>query len=407
MIYWAPFLHFYQPPTQYKNILDRICKESYIPLVKVFKEHPEAKVTINLCGILTEMLNDYGYKDILNDIKGLAKKGQVEFVESAKFHAILPLIPKEEIKRQIELNKKTNSYFFRDAYQPKGFFLPEMCYSDTAGSVIKGMGYEWLIVSGISCPGKWPLDFIYSAKLKAGTIKIFFRDDIISNKISFKNIDAKGLISALKDLAGDKRDIYVITAMDAETFGHHIRNWEKMFLGEVYKMLKEAGLSKEVQAVKLSELFKIFPVAKSKPPKSSSWSTTKEEILAGNYYPLWNGPDNKIHSLQWDHMNICFKILKEAYDKRHNEKSRVFLDISRSILDKALHSCQFWWANKAKQWNENLINKGLILQEETIFNAYKAISSSECIESEKKRCYYQYVLVARDIAAKIRDEILV
>jgi len=402
MIYWAPFLHFYQPPTQYHNVLTRICKESYRPLIKVFKEHPEAKATINMCGVLTEMLSNHGASDILKGLRQLEQNGQVEFVESSKFHAILPLIPEREIRRQIELNRKTNLFYFKNAYKPIGFFLPEMCYSDEAASIIKGMGYEWLIVSGIACQGKWPLDFISTSKLSSGIMKIFYRDDILSNRISFRDIDPKGFISSLKDLAEGKKDIYVITAMDAETFGHHIHKWERLFLANTYEMIEE---SDEIEAVNVSELLKKFPTVRTKVPKPSSWSTSKEEIMAGNFYALWNTPHNKVHRLQWEHMNLCLEILQEAQEKKDNEKSESFFNMARETMDASLHSCQFWWANKETRWSENIINRGLMMQEEAILNAYLAVAHSGCKDCEKKRCYRK-VVVARDTAGKIRDEIL-
>jgi alpha-amylase/alpha-mannosidase (GH57 family) len=402
MIYWAPLLHFYQPPTQSHGVLAKVCEESYRPLVRVFKEYPESRVTVNMCGVLTEMLADHGYQDILKGLEKLSQAGQVEFTGSAKFHAILPLIPEIEAKRQISLNKITNLSFFKDSYKPRGFFLPEMCYSDETASIVRGMGYEWVIVSGIACQGKWPMDYIPTFKLGSGSMKAFFRDDIISNMISFKNIDAVGFVSRIKELAKGKEDSYIITAMDAETFGHHIRGWENIFLAKVYEIIED---SDKVKAVKISDLLEKFPAAKTKPPKPSSWSTSNEEIMAGNYYPLWNTPHNNVHRLQWEHMNMCLEIFQEAENKKNIEKSEPFFNTARETLDMALHSCQFWWANKARMWNENLINKGLILQEETMLNSYLAVANSGCKDSEKKRCYNK-VIAARHIAGKIRDEIV-
>ena len=402
MIYWAPLLHFYQPPTQSHAVLAKVCEESYRPLVRVFKEHPESRITVNMCGVLTEMLADHGYQDILRGLEKLGQAGQVEFTGSAKFHAILPLIPEVEAKRQISLNKKTNLSFFKDSYKPRGFFLPEMCYSDETASIVRGMGYEWVIVSGIACQGKWPMDYISTFKLGSGLMKAFFRDDIISNMISFKNIDAVGFVSRIKELAKGKEDAYIITAMDAETFGHHIHDWENIFLAALYEIIED---SDKVKAVKISDLLEKFPAVKTRPPKPSSWSTSNEEIMAGNYYPLWNTPHNNIHRLQWEHMDLCLEIFQEAEKKKDIEKSALFFNTARSTLDMALHSCQFWWANKDRMWNENLINKGLILQEETILNSYLAVANSGCRDSEKKRCYNK-VIAARHVAEKIRDEIV-
>ena len=43
------------------------------------------------------------------------ERGQVEFVGSAKYHAILPLINEHEQRRQIRRNHLTNRHFFGDA----------------------------------------------------------------------------------------------------------------------------------------------------------------------------------------------------------------------------------------------------------------------------------------------------
>ena len=77
MIYWAPFLHFYQPPTQFHSILDRICNESYRPIIKMLAGRPNAKVTVNMCGVLTEMLKEHGHRDIIEGLKELGESGFV------------------------------------------------------------------------------------------------------------------------------------------------------------------------------------------------------------------------------------------------------------------------------------------------------------------------------------------
>lgn len=428
MIYWAPFLHFYQPPTQFHAILKKVCNESYRPLLAMLGEHPNTKVTINICGVLTEMLNDHGASDILDQIKTLAQNNQIEFADSGKYHPILPLIPKKEMRRQIELNHKTNGYFFKKAYQPKGFFPPEMCYSEELAGLLSEMGYLWVLVGGIAATAKWPLDVIYNLPVKPNGLKIFYRDDIISNKISFKSVDSKGFIQQLVNLRQDKDDIYVITAMDAETFGHHIQNWERLFLEEVYEMIEGVasyrGLkqradlalahknimalkeSKEVKVVTISELLNKFPSKNAQAPRPSSWSSSAEDIEQGNYYPLWKHQHNPIHDLQWQHVNVCFELLEEAARLKDNEESNHFYAIARGLLDRAIHSCQFWWANKERRtWDMNLINKGLMFQEEVVLNGYKAIYSSNASEAAINEAHYK-VTASRDIASKIRDLIV-
>ena len=53
---WAPLLHIYQPPTQFAEVLKRITEESYIPLVEFLTRNPQAKLTLNIPGSLTQQL---------------------------------------------------------------------------------------------------------------------------------------------------------------------------------------------------------------------------------------------------------------------------------------------------------------------------------------------------------------
>jgi alpha-amylase/alpha-mannosidase (GH57 family) len=446
MIYWAPLLHFYQPPTQLHWVLRKVCDESYRPLVEVFRELPYAKVTVNINAVLTEMLYDHGFRDVIEGLRELANRGQVEFTGSGKHHPILPLIPEEEMRRQIVQNIKTNRRFFGKAYSPKGFFPPEMCYGKDIVKPIIETGHQWVIISGIACPVDWPMNVIHEISLDGEKLAVFFRDDILSNKISFQDIDAGGFIDHLKQLRGDREDIYVITAMDAETFGHHIEDWEKLFLSEVYEILEaepteleleevevstqlplispkgpaqtkvlaqqhgglfqayEAAEVKEVQAVTISELLDLFPRGSAIEPKPSSWSTSQKDIETGNPYPLWKDKDNAIHQLQWEHLEIAIEMVKKATKEAKSESTKHYADIARALLDTAFHSCQCWWASRRPMWDINLITRGLVQQAEVILNAYKAISMSDCSDEDKKG-YYYWVVAARDLRNKITDNI--
>jgi hypothetical protein len=159
--------------------------------------------------------------------------------------------------------------------------------------------------------------------------------------------------------------------------------------------------------VTVSELLEKFPVKKTKQPKPSSWSTTKDDIARKNYYPLWKGVDNRLHELLWEHVYLCFDLVEQALNLKDNtEEGSRFAIIARGLLDRAIHSCQFWWANKNRgTWDINLINKGLMLQEEVVLNSYKAISISSASNRTKKDFYHK-VTAARDISNKIRDLLL-
>lgn len=432
MIFWAPLLHFYQPPTQLHPVLEKVCDESYRPLIELFRSQPHAEATININGVLTELLYQHNFRDVIQGFRELAEKGQIEFTESGKYHPILPLLPLAEVARQIELNHRTNRHFLGRAYIPAGFFPPEMAYCVGMLKPVIDAKLQWVILSGVACPVGWPTDVIHEIEADGQRIAVFFRDDFLSNMISFRNLaSGEEFLDHLERLGKGKGDIYVITAMDAETFGHHIKNWENLFLKDVYEALESQKSiyealrqqrimahqhrslfenprvleGQEIQVVTISELLDIFPRGQLIEARDSSWSTTASDIQANNPYPLWLDKDNPIHHMLWEHKNLCFDLLYQAQRVADSDDARRFADIARGLLDMAVHSDQYWWASKKPMWDINLVNKGLLQQEEVVLNACKAIRISGASESEKKDSYY-HLLAARDLQVKIRDRLL-
>ena len=426
MIYWAQLFHFYQPPTQLPSVLEKICDESYRPLIEVFREYPNAKATVNINGVLTEMLKNCGHLDVINGLKELAEKGQIELTGTGKYHPILPLIPLDEAKRQIELNQKTNSFFYGDAYKPSGFFPPEMAYSRDIVPAIIGTGHNWVILSGVACPTNWPVDRVCQIEHEGRRLSVFFRDNILSNEISFQEIGSKDFLERLRAQQVDKENIYVITAMDAETYGHHIKDWEELFLAEVYDELQvrketyahikqqkvlaaqhtslivDEETAQQVQTATISQLLNLFPSGETIDPEASSWSTTGEDIDVGNPYPLWRDKNNEIHRLQWEHLQICIDLCSKAKQVADSDESKHFAGIARGLLDRATQSDQFWWASRRPMWDINLIHMGLIDQWRTILNAYRAISISGA-DDKTKSDFYNRLGHARDVRNKIVD----
>jgi len=428
VIYWAQLFHFYQPPTQLPSVLEKICDESYRHLIQVFRDYPNAKATFNINGVLTEMLKNCGHKDIIEGLRELRQRGQIEFTGSGKYHPILPLIPFDEARRQIELNYRTNSYFFGEAYRPGGFFPPEMSYSRDILPNVIGTGHRWIILSGVACPASWPTDTVYQVEHEGKRLAVFFRDNILSNKISFQEIGPKEFLDSLKGQQGDRENIYVVTAMDAETYGHHIKDWEDLFLAEVYEELQvtsqtyghvqqkkslaaqhssffgDAETSQQVQTTTVSEILDHFPLGEVVDPKPSSWSTTGEDIDAGNPFPLWKDKDNEVHRLQWEHMAICMELCSKAIQLADGDEGKHFAGIARGLLDRALQSDQFWWASRRPMWDINLIHMGLIDQWRVILNACRAMSTSR-VDGQMKEVCFDKVAVARDLRDNILDRL--
>jgi len=344
-------------------------------MVHLFKRHPHARATVNINGVLLEMLQHEGEADIVEGFRELVNSGQWEVVGTSKYHAILPLLNAFETSRQIELQKKSMIEYL-GVETARGFFPPEMCYSPEILQNIKHAGHEWIIASGTSVSGPWPQDHVVREP-KSG-VKVLFRDEAVSNRISFDRLPADAFLAHLEGAKPlDKPASYVITAMDAETFGHHIPHWEKEFLGKAYDLLQKPEHSHKIKSVTLSQIVDAFPRTEEMDPKPSSWSTTGEDLAAGVPYPLWIHPNNDLHKMQWQYLNHAIEQTQIAMSVAYTSpEAKRYADIARAVLDAAEHSCPFWWASRRPIEGLSLIYKALWLQEEVMINATRAIHSA-------------------------------
>lgn len=384
--YWAPILHLYQPPTQEPEVLRKINRECYQPLFKMIKSQKNAKFSLNINGVLIDLLKEYGMGGTIDLLQEIYRSGKVEILGTAKFHPILPLIPKKEVRRQIHLNEQVNREIFVENWVKKGFFCPEMAVSPDIIDIIQEFGYKWTILSGIACPNSWPYDKVYTSP---NGLQLFFRDDILSNNISFKKIGAKEFVRQINtmflpednneekekhDKPSNNPDKYIITAMDGETFGHHINDYEEEFLGKALTLISK---EKDIESELISQLDSKFPLAQeSIVPKKSSWSTSADDLDKNVPYPLWKHPDNRIHVFYWKIMKSLNKLMDIADELKNSEiwDIKNHYQTARWFYDRALHSCPLWWANPLNgTWSPNLIYKGIELIMKAALNAQLAL----------------------------------
>ena len=89
-----------------------------------------------------------------------------------------------------------------------------------------------------------------------------------------------------------------------------------------------------------------------------------------------------------------------------NDESKHFAGIARGLLDRALHSDQFWWGSRRPMWDINMIHLGLMSQWRVILNAYRAINKSGA-QGDVKKHFFDKLTTAREIRSKILDELFV
>ena len=340
MINWINFLHLYQPPTQTKEVIDRIVEESYARIPRLMKKYPRMHQTVNFSGSLLELLEKYGYQSLLVEYQELAAANRIEFVGSAMYHPILALFPEKEMRRQIVLHTEISRKIFGDSYRPEGFYIPEMAYSKKVGEVVRSLGFKWIILDEIHFPKGKP-DNSTSYTIEDNGLRVLFRSRHLS-----KTFPPEYIMKHLVEM--DNRTL--ITAHDGELYGH----WHKDDHGYYEKVFTEP----KITMLMVSEYLDSLQKEEMTMLREASWESLEEEVVAQKPFVLWNARDNKIHQLLWKFALFAIDIAN-AYP---NDKNHILV---RKHVDCGLASCAWWWATSVNLagtslvcWNPTEIEKG-------------------------------------------------
>ena len=349
---WINILHLYQPPTQSKETLDLVTRESYRKIIELLDKYDRLKLTINISGSLLELLLKYGHEEIIAGFKKHAERGAIEFLGSAMYHPILPLLEAKEIKRQIELQIAISKKCFGGAYSPRGFYLPEMAYSRAAAEVIASAGFEWLILDEIHTEENIDLETHYS--VKGLPLGVLFRNSKIS-----KTFPPEYLVREIQNI----KERYVITCHDGELYGH----WHKEDHGYYEKAFTHPDIQMLCVSQYLAGLLKNEEIAL----RDASWESAPDELEQNIPHGLWNDPRNDIHQRLESLKRAVLVIVEGHQDDPGYEKAR-------HHADRGVASCAWWWASERKlgpfsplTWNPTEIEKGA----KELYMAVKSLSS--------------------------------
>lgn len=368
---WAIFLHFYQPPNQRPEILQKIIDESYRPLIKGFLKNPKARLTININACLTELLALNGANDVIEGLRHLAENKQLELTGSGKYHPFLPILPESEIERQIKLNDETNRKYFGPVWKPKGFFPPEMGYDRKVAEVVSSLGFDWIMLDEIAGQEKIKTeDFKKIYQIKGLPLRVIFRERRASNLIMGAQVwTIESTYEALKPELLKER--YLLTAMDGETFGHHRPGLENLLFA--------LFASDKFEFVTVSEVREKFKdKGEQFDPIPCSWASSQEEIDKNEPFYLYYRKKNRIQVLLKQLLDLAIKVAGEATGEE------------RIMLDRAESCNAFWWANPDAWWSIEEIEVGA-------FNLKNVVEKTPSTDASKKE---EAIRLYQDIMAQ-------
>ncbi len=359
----AILLHFYQPYWQFPEYVIRAIEKSYIPVSRAILKS-EINLTVNITSCLLEREDEFPrLKEFRENIGEAANNGKIEFTHSSAYHAFFPMLEQYpwEIQRQIELNAEKSREIFGGTWNARGLFSPEMGISPSVLKLARALGISWTIADApvYDFRPKLGQTIPYNLILGVEGLPLFFRSQDWSDNLSQRdrahklhglNLEmyAHKLYEAI-DFWVNNSSGYIIIAMDGETFGEHINEYTEDNLKSLFQTLFHL---KDLRLATLSELVETFPIhnlgIEWEHDFKGSWSTSVENLREGIAYPLWSNPHNNLHSLQWalTYSAIEATKLTEDFVQEHKvpENMMISYQESRVILDRALNSCQYWWA---------------------------------------------------------------
>jgi len=367
---WVNILHLYQPPTIEKETLKVVVAESYRPLVEILKNNPDFKISLNINSCLSYLLYEFGYEQLLADLSDLINSGQVELLDTAAYHPILPLLTERETAKQIKINWEMNQGLLKLKSRPRGFWLPECAYSKKVAEVIKAAGYQWIVLDEISYQGKLgKINYNQKYKIEDLDLGVVFRNRELS-----KSYVPDALIELI-----DKNQLpdMIVTATDGEIYGHrHIdfkNNLEKIIKN---KNIVTKTVSEYLQSLKEETICRPIP---------SNWDSEPVELKQNKPYFLWYNKKNKIHMKLWKLANLAYELVESHEGKEDYWWARLH-------LERGMSSCTFWWASDkdfklfgSPAWKPDEVEKGA----NELIRSIRSLDIDKKIKIKAEKLYFK------------------
>ena len=314
------------PPDRVSPGFHRLVDSNHRPLLKLLADLRPLPCAVSIPWGLTERWLSEGYHDCLNLCAELLRSGQVEFVGTAAYQPILPLLPRPAIERQVAYDQSRHRELF-PGWASKGFLPPEMAFGPELLPILRDAGFGWVAVDDTpyAClNGNPPNQYVPVC----ADLKVLLRSAMWSQALVNRARDngsgkslARDLVKGLRDWIGQDQG-YAFLALDSESFGEHRRG----SLGVLADFLTSVGGSGKARLLLPSSLVESYPAQNDEIPPGS-WRTTPEQFWEGEFFAPWQSRYNAAHAHLWDLTDLAVAAVAKLQQR----------------LDRSLHAGFFWW----------------------------------------------------------------
>ncbi|MBI4639385.1 MAG: DUF1926 domain-containing protein [Candidatus Tectomicrobia bacterium] len=136
-------IHNHQPIGNFGSVFEEAFDRSYRPFLDVLEQHRGVKVSIHFSGPLIEWLEEQR-PEFLDRAARLVERGQVEMLGGGFYEPLLPILPEEDARGQIDLMADYLSQRF--GKRPQGIWLTERVWEPHLPKLIGQTGTRFTIL---------------------------------------------------------------------------------------------------------------------------------------------------------------------------------------------------------------------------------------------------------------------
>jgi alpha-amylase/alpha-mannosidase (GH57 family) len=339
---WANLINMYQPPNCDRSVLEKIVKQSYLPVLGIFEQNKGCSFTLNLPGSTVELLIRTGFGEVVKKIAALAERGQVDFTMTTAYQSLMSLQPDEDTDRQIETHNKICKRYFGVSYKPQGLYSPFLAYSQKVSKTGARFTLKWVAIDD-SCfkgGGQNGYNSLLMDKSAGGILLMGCRrelSDSIGGSFWISNPPRSASEFLQKALKMTSRDKYVITAVEAQSFGYENSGRDGL-LRALYRdnRLRPVSISQLRRHVKRKDFVRTV---------DGSAATRDGKSARNKPFSVWENDRNPIQKSLWKLFKLAVSEVKNASTRGDPQylRARDMLDSSSAAVNWAMASCSPWW----------------------------------------------------------------
>jgi alpha-amylase len=138
-------LHMHQPLGNFPDVVDRIVKETYRPVLDALQKHPGVSVNLHFSGVLLEMLAER-HPEMVQQLRDLVATGRVEMMTGGFYEPVLVEWAEED--RDGQLAMMAGWLKNRLGAEPVGAWLAEGVWGPSLCSSFNRAGIQYAAIDG-------------------------------------------------------------------------------------------------------------------------------------------------------------------------------------------------------------------------------------------------------------------